>query len=236
MVQTIEVNQAMSQSHENKDVIPGLAVTNNRAIIPSGGKSMANFPSDFREVLSELLVVQSQQIVDEIPGFAKKQVNEFKSDLMTELSLSMGNILSRQIAEKMSTAEFAAAMKDVIRSGKIPIIFNQQLDLVNQIIDQRLDTFLYRYLKECEEERKTREIERRKALDYWREQKRNVWYVRASWAVACSEGWRLWLAFAVGAVLSAPLWINWPAAVGCDKKDFVCMTLRMREVKLVRKH
>jgi hypothetical protein len=224
----------MPKSQENKDVINAIAVTHNREIMRGGEKEIENLPPIFREVLSELLSVQSRQMVDEIPGFAKRQVNEFKSDLMTELSLSMGNILSRQIAEKMSTSEFAAAMKDVISSGKIPIIFNQQLDLVNQIIDQRLDTFLFRYLKECDEERKTREIERRKELDHWREQKRNVWYTRQSWAVAFSQSWRLWLAFAVGAVLSAPLWVNWPAAVGCDKKDFVCMTLRMREVKLVR--
>lgn len=224
----------MSQSHENKDVIPVSPVINNSAIVPSSEKSMANFPPNFAQVLSELMAAQSQQMVDEIPGFAKQKVSNFKSELWGELGTAMGNVLSRQVAEKMSTPEFAEAMKDVISSGKMPILFTQQLSLVNEIIDQRLDVYKRQYLKEFEDERKKREAVRRKEIDELREKQRIVWYTRKSWALAFTETWALWTAFAVGFVIAMPVWINWPAAVGCDRQDLICTVVRFRNVKLIR--
>jgi hypothetical protein len=224
----------MSKSHENKEVIPGLAVTHNSAIVHGGGKSMENFPPNFTQVLSELMAAQSQQLVDEIPGFTKQKVNDFKSELWTELGTAMGNILSNQVAQKMSTPEFAEAMKEVISSGKMPVMFAQQLSLVNEIIDQRLDAYKRQYFKEFEDESKKREVQRRKEIDELREKQRIAHYTRQSWALAFTEAWVLWTAFGMGLVLAAPLWINWPAAVGCDRQDLVCTVVRFRDVKLIR--
>ncbi|MGA7934281.1 MAG: hypothetical protein WCA35_12100, partial [Kovacikia sp.] len=174
------------------------------------------------------------QMVDEIPGFTEAQINQYQSKLWNELGMTMGNILSNQVAEKMSTPEFAEAMKGFISSGKMPILFTHQLGLVNQIIDQRLDAYKRQYLKEFEEERKKQDAQRRKEIDELREKQRIAWYTRKSWALAFTEAWALWTAFAVGFVIAMPVWINWPAAVGCDRQDLICTVVRFRNVKLIR--
>ena len=214
--------------------VNALVVSNSTAIQPVLEEVLAKLPPNFRTALTEALDSHAQQMVRDIPGFTQEQMDQYESTLWSELGTAMGAVLSQQVSEKMNSPAFAKSMRSVISTGKMPMMYTHQLTLVNQLIDQRLDVFKERYFKEFEEFRKKRDILRRKEIDELREKERIVWYTRKSWALAFTETWALWLAFAIGALIAFPAGINWPAAVGCDRHDLVCTLGRVRDVKRIR--
>lgn len=110
------------------------------------------------------------------------------------------------------------------------VIVYQRLEILLQKEDEKLND----YRQKAAAEREKIAAEREKNLEHHRQSAQLARLARYEWAIAYTQWWTLLLAFAAGVIVAAPLWLNWPALVGCDRHDLVCTIGRIKEEKWVR--
>ncbi|MBW4554203.1 MAG: hypothetical protein KME35_24335 [Aphanocapsa sp. GSE-SYN-MK-11-07L] len=191
-------------------------------------------PDEIRERLGTIVHQQAQRLCRDMPVVTTHQLNQFKSQFWQQLNEALSAMLSQKITQQMQTPEFEKAMAAAIRSGRMPLLYSQQLGLAGEIVDQRLELFFTKYKQDLATICKLNAQERAKAQEERQQSIRAAKIASFEWGIAFSQWWRLLIAGAVGFVIASPIWMNHPALVGCDKSDVICTFLRVKQPKWVR--
>lgn len=106
--------------------------------------------------------------------------------------------------------------------------------MMQVIMYQQVQLVLKEDIEKLNEHRQKIAAEREKDLEHHRQSARLARLANYEWAIACCQWWVPLLAFVAGVIIAAPLWLNWPALVGCDRQDWVCTIGRVKAEKWVR--
>jgi hypothetical protein len=199
-------------------------------------------PPDIRNILTDICDRQAQKIVAEMPKATAEQITQYKLDLFANLAMAVGQMLSNRVAHHMRSEEFELGMLEVLKTGNFAAVYSDQLGLIGELINQNLKLFFVNHASEIERlQAKIQKLEKAHKEEHNQDLERKWERIRLSrlraleWAIAFSQWWRLLAAAIAGAIIAGPIFINWPEKVLCDRGDWLCLQLRVREGKYVRK-
>jgi hypothetical protein len=194
--------------------------------------------TDEDKILDEIADLVASKIVELLPESTSRQILQYNQELSSEVTKR----LSRKVLEYMKSPEFAEKMLQVFDTGDMAALYAEQLGIVGAIVQQNLQLFLIQNAEEIQRQRTDRQKLEQSERDDRQAQLEHKWkQIKATkllaleWAIAFSQWWRLLAAAIAGAIIAGPILINWPEKVLCDRGDWVCLQLRVREGKYIRK-
>jgi hypothetical protein len=199
-------------------------------------------PPDIRGQLEEITDRRAQKIIQEMPGATAEQIEQYQAEFFFNMAQAAGYSLSEKVAHYMKTEEFQNQMLQIFNTGKVAAIYSSQFGIVGELIHQNLQLFLIQHAEEIQRQRTDRQKleqferdDRQAQLEHKWKQIKATKLLALEWAIAFSQWWRLLAAAIAGAIIAGPIFINWPEKVLCDRGDWVCLQLRVREGKYIRK-
>jgi hypothetical protein len=193
--------------------------------------------TDEDKILDEIADLVASKIVELLPESTSRQILQYNQELSSEVTKR----LSRKVLEYMKSPEFAEKMLQVFDTGDMAALYAEQLGIVGAIVQQNLQLFLIQNAEEIQRLQSDRQKlqlaqknDRQAQLEHKWKQIKATKLLALEWAIAFSQWWRLLAAAIAGAIIAGPIFINWPEKVLCDRGDWLCLQLRVREGKYVR--
>jgi hypothetical protein len=194
--------------------------------------------TDEDKILDEIADLVASKIVELLPESTSRQILQYNQELSSEVTKR----LSRKVLEYMKSPEFAEKMLQVFDTGDMAALYAEQLGIVGAIVQQNLQLFLIQNAEEIQRLQSDRQKlqlaqknDRQAQLEHKWKQIKATKLLALEWAIAFSQWWRLLAAAIAGAIIAGPIFINWPEKVLCDRGDWLCLQLRVREGKYIRK-
>jgi hypothetical protein len=193
--------------------------------------------TDEDKILDEIADLVASKIVELLPESTSRQILQYNQELSSEVTKR----LSRKVLEYMKSPEFAEKMLQVFDTGDMAALYAEQLGIVGAIVQQNLQLFLIQNAEEIQRLQSDRQKlqlaqknDRQAQLEHKWKQIKATKLLALEWAIAFSQWWRLLAAAIAGAIIAGPIFINWPEKVLCDRGDWLCLQLRVREGKYIR--